>query len=131
MGRYDGLDRILKQEVLERDGGRCRWCGRVGVPVDPHHIRYRRGSSDDVPGNLISLCRRCHDFVHGAPNAKGVIIPKQVAQVLLWDLIELPGVTGMALWRQRKSEFARSGLCEHGQYPDACYHCMKTEEYVK
>jgi hypothetical protein len=130
MGRYEGLDQRLRTHVQDRDGHRCRWCGRI-VPVDPHHIRYRRGTADDVADNLICLCRRCHDFVHGAPNAKGEIIPKQVAQVLLWDLIDMPGVTGMALWRQRKRQFGQQGLCEHGQFHDSCYHCMKTEGWAR
>ena len=129
MSRYEGLDARLKKAVLERDRYRCRWCGRTNAKVDPHHIRYRRGESDDVEENLISLCRRCHDFVHGTPNVKREIIPKIVAQQLLWDLIERPGLTGMALWRQRKREFANDGLCEHGQFPQSCYLCDRTDEY--
>lgn len=126
---YTGLPPALAHKIRVRDGYRCRWCGRTNEATDPHHIRYRRGSSDDVEENLICLCRRCHDFVHGTPNIKGEIIPKQVAQRLLWDLIDLPGTTGMALWRIRKREFADTGLCPHGQYPESCYHCDKTELY--
>jgi hypothetical protein len=128
---YAGLDKKLKARIVERDAGRCRWCGRTGLVVDPHHVRYRRGKEDDVEGNLICLCRWCHDFVHGRPNAHGEIIPKQMAQQILWDLIEMPGVTGIARWRQLKRQFENDGLCEHGQYLDGCYLCMKTEGWAK
>lgn len=131
MSRYEGLDDKLRARIRKRDNDRCRWCGRTNAPTDPHHIRYRRGEADDVDWNLISLCRRCHEFVHGAKNAKGEIIPKFIAQQLLWDLVDLPGVTGIALWRQRRSQFARDGLCSHGQEPDSCYLCMRTEEWTK
>jgi hypothetical protein len=131
MGRYEGLDARLKARVAERDRFRCRWCGRTNDGFDPHHIRYRRGGSDDVEENLICLCRRCHDFVHGTPNVKGEIIPKVVAQQLLWELVERPGLTGIALWRQRKHEFANQGLCEHGQFPESCYVCDKSREYAR
>lgn len=128
---YTGLPPALAARVRARDGHRCRWCGRTNEATDPHHVRYRRGPSDDVEENLISLCRRCHDFVHGTPNIKGEIIPKQVAQQLLWDLIDMPGVTGMALWRIRKREFAEAGRCAHGQLSEeGCYHCEKTDGWA-
>lgn len=127
MSRYEGLDSVLRAEVKARDGEHCRWCGRY-INCDAHHIRYRRGSSDDVASNLIMLCRQCHGFVHGTPNARREIIPKIVAQQLLWDLIDLPGQTGMALWRQRKAQFKREGLCEHGQFIDSCHICLNSED---
>lgn len=93
----------LRCLVLARDRHRCRWCGRSNVTsLDPHHIRYRRGASDDVAGNLITLCRLCHNFVHGARNPAGHSIAKAEAQEILWALIDMPGVTGMSLWRQKK-----------------------------
>lgn len=40
----------------------CRLCGRPAQ--DAHHLIYRSHDGDDVPDNLIPLCRRCHDTVH-------------------------------------------------------------------
>ena len=58
------------QQVKERHGFRCAvvWCRRSG-PLDVHHVIKRsQGGADDpgnpmggAPGNLIPLCRRCHD----------------------------------------------------------------------
>ena len=120
MSRYEGLDTHLKSRVRARDGHRCRWCGRTGVGIDLHHIRYRRGTSDDTYENVISLCRRCHGFVHGEKNAKGERILKRVAQAILWDLVDMPGATGLAVWRQRRRAWALEGKCEHGELQDQC-----------
>ena len=95
MGRFE--DPKLKREVFDRDNYRCRWCGRTnGMAYDCHHIRYRRSSEDDVIENLITLCRTCHDFVHGGG------ISKAEAQEILFALIDMPGVTGIALRRMRQ-----------------------------
>jgi len=91
------IDATLRADVLERDRHRCRWCGRVGVGVDPHHIRYRRGAVDDTLDNLISLCRRCHELVHGLDRHNPIV--KTDAQQLLRTLVATPGTTGMALAR--------------------------------
>lgn len=41
----------------------CQRC-RVSVAVDIHHIVFRsQGGGDDI-GNLIALCRKCHDLAH-------------------------------------------------------------------
>lgn len=50
--------------VLNRDGHRCRACGQKHG-LDVHHVVMRSlGGSDDA-GNLIALCRDCHQSVHG------------------------------------------------------------------
>lgn len=104
MGTYQGLNTNLRAVVMVRDHHRCRWCGRTNVGVEIHHIRYRRGSSDDVEANLICLCRQCHNFVHGALNGAGEAIRKTVAQDILWSLVEMPGATGLGVWRNRKHQ---------------------------
>ena len=96
MGRFD--DPKLKAQVFERDNYRCRWCGRTnGMAYDAHHIRYRRSSNDDVLGNLITLCRDHHNFVHDSSK-----IPKRLAQEILFELVGSPGVTGLALLRRKR-----------------------------
>jgi len=60
-----------KKAALARDGETCQSCG--GRATDVHH-RVRRGmgssSSEAIYlglGNLISLCRQCHNRVHAEP----------------------------------------------------------------
>lgn len=106
MSRYEGLDPKLRLEVLERDRWRCRWCGVTNAGGDLHHIRYRRGFADDVAGNLITLDRDCHGFVHGNLR-NGRSISKEKAQEILYFLVANPGVTGSAILRRHdKSERA-------------------------
>jgi hypothetical protein len=88
----------IREQVLERDGGVCRLCGRTNVIA--HHIRYggdeigmggRRFHSVD---NIVSLGQyyehQCHEEVH---SAKGLWTP------LLIRVVEMPGVTALALYR--------------------------------
>ena len=59
-----GIDRkrwrVTRRAVLERDGYRCRKCGRPGrLEVD--HIRsVKSGGAALDPNNLQTLCRSCH-----------------------------------------------------------------------
>lgn len=48
--------------VRERDGGKCRSCGRAGAEV--HHLVYRSRGGDHDPNNLALLCQRCHEDIH-------------------------------------------------------------------
>ena len=99
------ISETLRAEALARDQDRCRWCGRTDIPTDLHHIRYRRGSSDDVLENLILLDRECHSFVHGIPRTGSKdTIAKAEAQEILFVLAATPGVTGIALRRQRRAD---------------------------
>lgn len=94
---YTGLPPKLKRAIFERDNFRCRWCGATNQPpYDVHHITYRRGYVHDVPENLITLCRRHHDFVHDS-----YLIPKERAQEILRFLLtpEGTGMTGLAVER--------------------------------
>lgn len=50
--------RKIRAAVLERDGYRCRWCGRPADTVD--HLTARARNGDDDPGNLVAACRRCN-----------------------------------------------------------------------
>lgn len=94
-------DGSLKHQTHTRDNWTCRFCGRRGVPLDAHHIRFRRGTADDVLWNLVSLCRGCHDLVHS-----NRLMGKREMQEVLWELARRTGVTGMQIirWNKRKQE---------------------------
>ena len=51
---------LLRQIILDRDGHRCRSCGRPGrLEVD--HVRPIQDGGDKYnPANLQLLCRHCH-----------------------------------------------------------------------
>lgn len=53
----------VKKEAAERDGGMCAICGAPAVDV--HHVRYRSHGGKDELGNVVCLCRACHEMAHG------------------------------------------------------------------
>jgi hypothetical protein len=48
-------------EIIERDGGRCRTCGKPGNHV--HHVTYDR-LGQEPPRDLVLLCKSCHELEH-------------------------------------------------------------------
>jgi 5-methylcytosine-specific restriction endonuclease McrA len=50
----------LRKMIFERDGYRCRWCGKpTRHPVLDHVIPVSRGGTDD-PDNLCTACPDCN-----------------------------------------------------------------------
>ena len=55
--------RRLCGRVLERDGWRCQYCGRI-AELQVHHIQSRSMLGHDAEQNLIALCANCHRAAH-------------------------------------------------------------------
>ena len=55
----------LRKEILARDNWRCQVCGRL-KNLDVHHLRRRSALGEDLETNLITLCRECHQMLHGS-----------------------------------------------------------------
>ena len=53
----------LRDLVFERDSYTCVLCNKAAT--DLHHVIPRRRGGQDLPQNLVSLCRMHHDLVHG------------------------------------------------------------------
>lgn len=66
------------EEVVERDQGRCRICGKRAS--DAHHILYRsQGGTDDLDNGIL-LCRTDHERVHAEGGRKWRPILREMAQ---------------------------------------------------
>ena len=66
MGKYHAYKRDwprIRREVKDRDGWRCRKCGKAGR-LEVHHKVAVRDGGDDHPNNLETLCLDCHYAVH-------------------------------------------------------------------
>ena len=50
----------VRRSVFERDGWRCRACGRPGRFECDHIVPLDRGGDPWNPDNLQTLCRSCH-----------------------------------------------------------------------
>ena len=54
--RWDRARRAAK----ERDGWRCRLCGRAGRLEVDHVLPLHKGGPEFDPANMQTLCRACH-----------------------------------------------------------------------
>lgn len=70
--------RRLRRRILERDGYRCRACGRPGRLEVDHVVPVSRGGGDD-PANLQALCRTCHIDKTAGENQSGGADPERAA----------------------------------------------------
>lgn len=53
------LNATTKQRILDRDGGRCRYCGRSGAMTVDHVVPRSKGGSD-ADRNLVAACGGCN-----------------------------------------------------------------------
>jgi hypothetical protein len=64
--------RKAKKIVKERSGGRCE--ARIpsvctGRATDAHHVKMRSRGGKHDPGNLLDVCRHCHDWIDANPRS--------------------------------------------------------------
>lgn len=55
-----------RERTLERDGGKCVFCGAPGVDI--HHVVYPKHLGEEDPRTLLTVCKKCHGILHGAMN---------------------------------------------------------------
>jgi 5-methylcytosine-specific restriction endonuclease McrA len=67
-----------RESVYLRDGYICQWCRTPGGRLDaPHHRLLRSRGGSDKPGNLVTVHRICHDYIHAHPveaRARGFLL---------------------------------------------------------
>ena len=62
--------RALRRAVIERDGHRCRACGRAGKLECDHIVALHHGGAVYDPANLQTVCRACHIAKTAAENRR-------------------------------------------------------------
>jgi hypothetical protein len=52
--------------IWDAKRGPCRVCSdrAFNSVIDPHHLVFREDNGDDVPDNIVPLCRGCHEALH-------------------------------------------------------------------
>jgi 5-methylcytosine-specific restriction endonuclease McrA len=50
--------------IYSRDEWKCRHCGNRST-LTPHHVTFRSAGGGDESSNILTLCMKCHDDVHG------------------------------------------------------------------
>jgi 5-methylcytosine-specific restriction endonuclease McrA len=54
--------KLIRKQVLSRDGHSCTHCGASEGKMEVDHIIPRHRGGDDTLGNLQTLCTRCHQI---------------------------------------------------------------------
>jgi hypothetical protein len=54
------IDSNLQWEVFRRDGYKCRYCGREGIPLTVDHIDLWEELGATIKENLLSCCKKCN-----------------------------------------------------------------------
>ena len=62
----------FRRAIFERDGWRCRRCGKAGRLECHHPHRLENGGAPFDPANAETLCRDCHIREHRPPPRPGV-----------------------------------------------------------
>lgn len=63
------IPRQTRIAVLTRAADHCERCGKFvseygGVHFDLHHLTYERAGGDELPEDLLVVCRNCHSAIH-------------------------------------------------------------------
>lgn len=58
----------IRREALDRDGSRCRDCGKAGR-LEVHHLRALLDGVSNALENLLTLCVVCHLARHRRPTS--------------------------------------------------------------
>ncbi len=70
-----GKWKAKQKKILRRDGYQCQICKRYGRLTEAELVHHIIEYEDDpslglVDSNLVSLCRKCHNKVHGDKGTK-------------------------------------------------------------
>jgi excisionase family DNA binding protein len=57
---------LVKKAVIIRDNYSCQGCGGQEMLT----VHHKDGSGRNVPENLVTLCQKCYDKIHGKPTFK-------------------------------------------------------------
>ncbi|MBM3191112.1 MAG: HNH endonuclease [Chlamydiae bacterium] len=60
----------VKHYVLHRDHHTCQQCKKTKLALHVHHIIFRSNGGSSSPDNLITLCKNCHETLHGSSQAE-------------------------------------------------------------
>lgn len=66
--------RIIEQgiswRVYKRDGYKCRYCGKDGIPMTVDHLILWEEGGPSIEENLVTACRKCNKTRGNTPYAK-------------------------------------------------------------
>lgn len=63
------IDENIRKAIILRDNCKCMECGKTNCRLEVHHIKPKRLNGSNTFGNLITLCRECHQQTEGLEEA--------------------------------------------------------------
>lgn len=98
------MPQAVAEKVLARSGGNCEaMVPFAGCTMQTHHLHHRKISGrEHRVENLLALCHRCHDWVHGHPEESyrlGLLVkmnydPAEVTVARRGRVVQLDGEGG-------------------------------------
>ena len=64
--------KAIRKIVMDRANGICEDC-KANPATEPHHLKYPKWGTFDVPENLVAVCHNCHCMRHRKRNYMPVI----------------------------------------------------------
>jgi 5-methylcytosine-specific restriction endonuclease McrA len=87
----------VREYILHRDGHACEnsECKGKSEVLEVHHLGYWKGDRSDRPGNLITLCEKCHapknhlkgGFLYGWQPAVKSFKPETFMSMVRWRMV--------------------------------------------
>jgi len=87
----------LREYILHRDGHQCQnsECKGKSEVLEVHHLGFWKGDRSDRPGNLITLCEKCHapknhlkgGFLYGWQPTVKSFKPETFVSTVRWRLV--------------------------------------------
>jgi len=71
----------LRKQVIERDGNKCKVCGKKRK-LTVHHIKPRDEGGTNALNNLETLCQKCHDEIE--MGGEGIVIEDKRPEATDW-----------------------------------------------
>lgn len=97
------LARAERLAAIDRDGQRCVLCGHSRRDhLTAHHLRPRVLGGPDRCGNLVTICRHCHDRIERLPRRLGDVFNGLIVWLLLAPFLTLARLVAPLRWRRRR-----------------------------
>jgi 5-methylcytosine-specific restriction endonuclease McrA len=91
---YPGNWSDVARRIRSRDGYRCIDCGEASSALHVHHIIYLSKYGTNQQGNLVTLCRPCHEKEHGREFDIAEADDPESLAFLWWAIEHAPAIYG-------------------------------------
>lgn len=105
------IDNLMQWQVFMRDGYRCQYCFREGIPMSVDHILIWENGGPTIPDNLLTACKSCNRDRGSMPfdqwlnspmfAKKSKNLPKEQLNKLMMFSLDLPRLQSLKVLHVR------------------------------